>query len=266
MKDLAVIMSVYKNDKLSFVKLAVESILEQSYSNFNFYIQADGKLSEELYHYFENIKDQRLIFRRRDENKGLAFSLNELLSVVLKKQYNFIARMDADDISLHNRLEKQINEYKKFAHKVTVVADEKFIDKLNNLDFMNGVGIISVNSRNSLTLIRNSTKFEIGKNFYLAYWSPIELRESLRGFDKWYQYSSDEAYNKILEILNEDELRKVTLFRLKEKYIREHLKRKELIIEEKNYEKALLSRFHDLEQLSITPLKYLPAYIFRDFN
>ena len=164
------------------------------------------------------------------------------------------------------RLEKQINEYKKFAHKVTVVADEKFIDKLNNLDFMNGVGIISVNSRYSLTLIRNSTKFEIGKNFYLAYWSPIELRESLRGFDKWYQYSSDEAYNKILEILNEDELRKVTLFRLKEKYIREHLKRKELIIEEKNYEKALLSRFHDLEQLSITPLKYLPAYIFRDFN
>lgn len=109
MKDLAVIMSVYKNDKLSFVKLAVESILEQSLSDFNFYIQADGKLSEELYHYFESIEDQRLIFRRREENKGLANSLNELLSVVLKKQYNFIARMDADDISLNNRLEKQIN-------------------------------------------------------------------------------------------------------------------------------------------------------------
>lgn len=163
------------------------------------------------------------------------------------------------------RLEKQINDYKRFAHKVTVVADEKFIDKLNNLDFMEGVGIISVSNRYSLTHIRNSTKFEIGKNFYLAYWSPIELRESLRGFDKWYQYSSDEAYNKILEILNEDELRKVTLFRLKEKYIREHLKRKDLIAE-KNYEKALLSRFQDLEQLSITPLKYLPAYVFRDFN
>lgn len=112
MKELAVIMSVYKNDKLSFVKLAVESILEQSFSDFNFYIQADGRLSEELYHYFENIEDQRLVFKSREENKGLANSLNELLSVVLKKQYNYIARMDADDISLHDRLEKQINFFK----------------------------------------------------------------------------------------------------------------------------------------------------------
>lgn len=163
------------------------------------------------------------------------------------------------------RLEKQINDYKRFAHKVTVVADEKFISKLDTLDFMDGVGVISVSSRYTLTHIRDSKKFEVGKNFYLAYWSPIELRESLRGFEKWYNFSSDEAYNKVLELLTEDELRKVTLFRLKEKYIREHLKRKDLITE-KDYEKALLSRFKDLEELSITPIKYLPAYIFRDFD
>lgn len=163
------------------------------------------------------------------------------------------------------RLEKQINDYKRFAHKVTVVADEKFISKLDTLDFMDGVGVISVSSRYTLTHIRDSKKFEVGKNFYLAYWSPIELRESLRGFEKWYNFSSDEAYNKVLELLTDDELRKVTLFRLKEKYIREHLKRKDLITE-KDYEKALLSRFKDLEELSITPIKYLPAYIFRDFD
>ncbi|MFX4252014.1 sce7726 family protein [Aliarcobacter butzleri] len=163
------------------------------------------------------------------------------------------------------RLEKQINDYKKFAHKVTVVADEKFISKLDTLDFMDGVGVISVSSRYGLTHIRDSKKFEVGKNFYLAYWSPIELRESLRGFEQWYKYSSDEAYNKILDILTEDELRKVTLFRLKEKYIREHLKRQDYI-ENKDYEKALLSRFKDLEDMGITPLKYLPAHIFKDFD
>ena len=163
------------------------------------------------------------------------------------------------------RLEKQISDYKKFAHKVTVVADEKFISKLDTLDFMDGVGVISVSSRYGLTHIRDSRKFEVGKNFYLAYWSPIELRESLRDFEQWYKYSSHEAYNKILEVLTEDELRKVTLFRLKEKYIREHLKRRDYI-EKKDYERALLSRFKDLEDMGITPLKYLPAYIFKDFN
>lgn len=68
-----------------------------------------------------------------------------------------------------------------------------------------------------------------------------------------------------MEVLTEDELRKVTLFRLKEKYIREHLKRQDYI-EKKDYERALLSRFKDLEDMGITPLKYLPAYIFKDFN
>lgn len=164
------------------------------------------------------------------------------------------------------RLEKQIHDYKKFAHKVTVVADEKFMSKLDTLDFMDDVGVLSVNNRYSLTHVRDSKKFEVGKNFYLAYWSPIELRESLRGFDKWYKYSSDEAYDKILELLTEEELKKVTLFRLKEKYIKEHLKRKDLMLIEKDYQKSLLSRFKDLEELSITPIKYLPAHIFRDFD
>lgn len=163
------------------------------------------------------------------------------------------------------RLEKQVSDYKKFAHKVTVVADEKFLEKLNTLDFMEGVGIISVSNRYSLKEVRKSNSFHIDKNFYLAYWSPIELRESLRGFSKWYEFTTEYAYDKILDILNIEELRKVTLFRLKEKYIKEHLKRKELI-KNRDYEKALLSRFKDLEQLNITPIKYLPAYVFRDFE
>ena len=44
--SIAVIMSLYKNDRLDFVKLAVESILHQTYSNFDFYIQYDGVICE----------------------------------------------------------------------------------------------------------------------------------------------------------------------------------------------------------------------------
>lgn len=163
------------------------------------------------------------------------------------------------------RLKKQIEDYKLFAHKVTLVADEKFIPKLDKLDFMDGVEVISVNSRYKLTKIKEGKTFTVTKRFYLAYWSPIELKSSLKGFKNWYKYSTNEAYEKILELLNEDEIRRLTLFRLKEKYIKEHLKRKDLI-KNKNYKEALLSRFKDLEELSITPIKYVPTYVFRDFD
>ena len=45
---IAVIMSLYKSDVLDYVKLAVESILNQTYSNFDFYIQYDGYVKEDV--------------------------------------------------------------------------------------------------------------------------------------------------------------------------------------------------------------------------
>ena len=39
---IAVIMSIYRNDRIDFVKLAVESILNQTYKDFDYYIQYDG--------------------------------------------------------------------------------------------------------------------------------------------------------------------------------------------------------------------------------
>ena len=41
-KRIAVIMSLYKNDVVDYVKLAVESILNQTYKDFDYYIQYDG--------------------------------------------------------------------------------------------------------------------------------------------------------------------------------------------------------------------------------
>ena len=41
---IAVIMSLYKNDRLEYVKLAVESILGQTYKDFDYYIQFDGAI------------------------------------------------------------------------------------------------------------------------------------------------------------------------------------------------------------------------------
>lgn len=107
-KKIAVIMSLYKNDCLEFVKLAVESILYQTYKNFDFYIQYDGPVRPDVDEYLLGLTDGRVKIQKRDENKGLAHSLNDLLFIVLPLGYEYIARMDADDISMPNRFEKQI--------------------------------------------------------------------------------------------------------------------------------------------------------------
>lgn len=110
---LAVIMSLYKNDKLEYVQLAVESVLNQTVSNFDFYIQFDGPIDENVEAWLRSLKDSRVRISVRRENKGLAYSLNELLEIVLKasdgtKTYEFIARMDADDLNSLDRFERQL--------------------------------------------------------------------------------------------------------------------------------------------------------------
>lgn len=108
MTNLAVIMSLYENDRLEFVKLAVESILGQTYTDFDFYIQYDGPICPKVDAYLSGLTDERVKIQRRAENKGLAQSLNDLLTIVMSLGYEYIARMDADDISLPERFGKQL--------------------------------------------------------------------------------------------------------------------------------------------------------------
>lgn len=110
-KKLAVIMSLYRNDTLKYVTLAVESILNQTYRDFDFYIQYDGPVNAEVDVYLLGLKDERIKIQRRAENKGLAQSLNDLLNIVMPMGYEFIARMDADDISELNRFERQLGYF-----------------------------------------------------------------------------------------------------------------------------------------------------------
>jgi glycosyltransferase involved in cell wall biosynthesis len=110
MPDLAVIMSVYQNDKLIYVKESVQSILNQSFSRFHYYLIFDGPVSPDISEYITSLTDNRIKLFRLEKNGGLAGALNYLLEVVMKNpEYKFIARMDADDISMPTRFEKQRN-------------------------------------------------------------------------------------------------------------------------------------------------------------
>lgn len=108
MTDLAVIMSVYKNDKLSFLKESVQSILDQTFAHFRYFLIFDGPVSQDIDEYVKSLTDERIRILRLEKNGGLAAALNHLLEIVLENpEFKFIARMDADDISMTSRFEKQ---------------------------------------------------------------------------------------------------------------------------------------------------------------
>jgi len=110
MPDLAVIMSVYQNDKLKFLSQSVQSILSQTYSEFDFFIVFDGPVSGEIDNYLTSLRDDRIHLHRLEKNLGLANALNYLLVIIMADiRYKFIARMDADDISMDSRFELQRN-------------------------------------------------------------------------------------------------------------------------------------------------------------
>lgn len=101
--QITVLMPVY-NASL-FLREAIESILNQTYRNFEFIIINDGStdISESI---IQGYQDPRIVYIKNNTNKGLIYSLNKGISLA---KGIYIARMDADDISSLDRFEKQIS-------------------------------------------------------------------------------------------------------------------------------------------------------------
>ena len=106
MPGVSVIMSTYKEPE-EYIRLSVESILHQSFSDLEFIIVIDNPQNEELLSLLLEYKnvDSRVIIIKNDRNIGLTASLNKALK---EAKGELIARMDANDISDPERLKKQI--------------------------------------------------------------------------------------------------------------------------------------------------------------
>ena len=105
-KLITVIMSTY-NESEEYITLAVNSILNQSYSNIEFIIVCDNPNNNEiksLLGHFQK-EDKRIVIIENTQNIGLAESLNKAISI---SRGEYIARMDADDISHPRRLEVEV--------------------------------------------------------------------------------------------------------------------------------------------------------------
>lgn len=103
MCKVSVLMPVY-NVKEEYLRAAIESILNQSFSDFEFVILDDNS-SISIDHIINSYNDKRIKFYKNSSNIGIAESRNKLMDLA-KGEY--AALMDNDDISETNRLSKQV--------------------------------------------------------------------------------------------------------------------------------------------------------------
>lgn len=125
---VSVLMSVHNDAE--YLEDAIESILDQTYRDFEFLItddcSQDGSRSI-IRSYARN--EERVKAFVNEVNQGLAASLNDMLD---EARGRFIARMDADDISRSCRFERQVDYLESNSSVDVVFSNTRIIDKHGN--------------------------------------------------------------------------------------------------------------------------------------
>lgn len=105
MKPLAVLLPTYNS--AHYLQCSIDSVLAQSFKDFDLYIYDDCS-TDSTEAIVKAYSDKRVIYKRNNENLGIAKTLNRGLEETLT-QYQYVARMDADDWCYPERFKKQID-------------------------------------------------------------------------------------------------------------------------------------------------------------
>lgn len=127
---VSVVMPVY--NACEFLSEAVKSILSQTYRNFEFIIVDDAS-EDSSWQIIQNLarEHKQIKIYRNPQNLGVSETVKKAISLT---KGEFLARMDADDIALPERLEKQVNSLLNHKETVAVGGQCLLIDK--NGDFI----------------------------------------------------------------------------------------------------------------------------------
>lgn len=198
---VSIIMSVYNGQE--YLRESIESILNQTYENFEFIITDDGSKDISLNILKEYLrKDSRIKLVINDSNKGLIYSLNNMLNLSKGK---YIARMDADDISLKNRIEEQVKFMEKnddismISSSYQAFKDRYFFLK-KNIQFITGFEEIksSLLFRNYICHPAVMIRKEIIKKYNLKY-NPED--KGMEDYGLWLKLSKKEKIIILPQIL-----------------------------------------------------------------
>lgn len=196
---VSVIMGVY--NCADTLEIAVESIMKQTYKNWEFII-CDDCSTDDTYRILQQyaMKDKRIIALHNENNHRLAYSLNRCLEF---SRGEFVARMDGDDESLPTRLEKQV-EFLITHPKIDCVGTSVIL-----FDGIRDVGI-RVASRPNVNIMKYGgvpflhPTIMMRKKSYdvLGGYTVSELTKRSQDYDMWFRFykAGMHGYN-ILEAL-----------------------------------------------------------------
>jgi len=135
----SVLMSVYAKDKPEYLETSIKSMLNQTVAPEQFVIVVDGPVPEDIHGIVEKYAVNVNLFTvvKLSQNGGLGKALDAGLK---KCRYELVARMDADDISLKNRCERELSLF--VQHKELALCGtniDEFYDDPENVRTMRKV-------------------------------------------------------------------------------------------------------------------------------
>ena len=185
---VSVILPAYNGEK--FIGKAIQSVLQQTFADFELIIINDGSTdhTESIIHSFH---DQRIMYLKNSDNQGLIYTLNKAVS---HANGRYIARMDADDVCLPERIAKQ---------KAFLDQNEGIAVVASTIDFINEqeekTGIWELDRR---TINPEQIKKAILKQNCIAH-PTIMMRSEILKELKYKEYQKNiEDYDLWLRILN----------------------------------------------------------------
>jgi len=192
MCKVSVVMSVYNAER--YLEEAIESILNQTYQDFEFIIINDGSTDSSL-DLINKYNDKRIRLIDQ-ENKGLSKSLNTGIS---SAKGIYIARMDADDISFPQRIETQLEFLEKNADYVVIGSNAKIIDAEGNFLYSSNLPITWPSIKNFLP---ESPLFHSSAMFRKSAWAKAGgyFEEVVHHFEDKILWNRMTAYGKIRNI------------------------------------------------------------------
>jgi glycosyltransferase involved in cell wall biosynthesis len=172
MLELSVLMPAFNSAK--YIKEAIDSILNQSFLDFQLIIINDGS-TDETERIILAYNDKRIKYYKNESNKGLTFTRNRLISLANTK---YIAFLDSDDIALPDRLSKQYS----------------YMEKNIDIDLLSG-SMIAFNDNNKKQY--NVFKFNLDKNQLpanLLFFNPISTSTVIIRRKSIYDLTFRESY------------------------------------------------------------------------
>lgn len=175
---ITVLMTVYNGEK--YLKYSIESILSQSFKDFEFLIIDDCSTDSSV-QIIRSYDDQRIVLHHNEVNIGQTKSLNVGLNLAKGR---YIARIDSDDLSFPPRLEKQLDYIVKHPEYAVVGTSGILIDHLGKK-----IGTHRVPTNYSEMLVQ---LFLVSSPMiHVSVLMNKEIICSVGGYNEWFKISQD---------------------------------------------------------------------------